>query len=103
MDAKTDMVEMVRRMMDETGIPYREEPALDSGRGRFTMDERYTPAVQAMLDAHMQSRDDIDQSMFPEWEFLRKTARGIINDDPDLEKRRTVPWNPTGRPPSRDG
>lgn len=66
MDAKTDMVEMVRRMMDETGIPYREEPALDSGRGRFTMDERYTPAVQAMLDAHMQSRDDIDQSMFPE-------------------------------------
>lgn len=102
MDAKTDMVEMVRRMMDETGIPYREEPALDSGRGRFTMDERYTPAVQAMLDAHMQSRDDIDQSMFPEWEFLRKTARGIINDDPDL-KRRTVPWNPTGRPPSRDG
>ena len=51
--------------MDETGIPYREEPALDSGRGRFTMDERYTPAVQAMLDAHMQSRDDIDQSMFP--------------------------------------
>lgn len=30
MDAKTDMVEMVRRMMDETGIPYREEPALDS-------------------------------------------------------------------------
>ena len=87
MDAKTDMVEMVRRMMDETGIPYREEPALDSGRGRFTMDERYTPAVQAMLDAHMQSRDDIDQSMFPEWEFLRKTARGIINDDPDLKKK----------------
>lgn len=87
MDAKTDMVEMVRRMMDETSIPYREEPALDSGRGRFTMDERYTPAVQAMLDAHMQSRDDIDQSMFPEWEFLRKTARGIINDDPDLKKK----------------
>lgn len=40
-----------------------------------------------MLDAHMQSRDDIDQSMFPEWEFLRKTARGIINDDPDLKKK----------------
>lgn len=40
-----------------------------------------------MLDAHIQARDDIDQSMFPEWEALRKTARGIINDDPDLKKK----------------
>ena len=25
--------------------------------------------------------------MFPEWEALRKTARGIINDDPDMKKK----------------
>ena len=87
MDAPSDMIETVRHMMDETGIPYHEEPSLDPGRSRFSMDERYTPAVKAMLDAHIQARDDIDQSMFPEWEALRKTARGIINDDPDLKKK----------------
>ena len=87
MDAPSDMIETVRHMMDETGIPYHEEPSLDPGRSRFSMDERYTPAVKAMLDAHIQARDDIDQSMFPEWEALRKTARGIIDDDPDLKKK----------------
>ena len=87
MDAPSDMIETVRHMMDETGIPYHEEPSLDPGRSRFSMNERYTPAVKAMLDAHIQARDDIDQSMFPEWEALRKTARGIINDDPDLKKK----------------
>ena len=51
------------------------------------MDERLTPAVKAMLDAHIQARDDIDQSMFPRMGSVAQTARGIINDDPDLKKK----------------
>ena len=87
MDATADTIETVRHMMDETGIPYQEEPSLDSGRSRFILDGQYTPAVKAMLDAHIQSRDDLDQSMFPEWEALRKTARDTINQNPDLKKK----------------
>ena len=87
MDAAAAMIETVRNMMDETGIPYQEEPSLDSGHSRFATDERYTPAVKAMLDAYIQSRDDLDQSMFPEWEALRKTARDTINQDSDLKKK----------------
>lgn len=49
MDAPSDMIETVRHMMDETGIPYHEEPSLDPGRSRFSMDERYTPASRPCL------------------------------------------------------
>ena len=86
MHADHRMIEAIRHMMDETGIPYREKPSPD-GRSRFDMDERYTPAVKAMLDAWMQTRDDLDQSMFPDWDELRSTVRETIRNDEDLTRK----------------
>lgn len=93
MDADPGVTETLRRMMEETDIPYQETPSLDGARSRFSVDERHTPALKAMLDAYMQTRDDLDQSDFPEWETLRRIARETIQNDPDL-KRKNRPVEP---------
>ena len=93
MDADPGVTETLRRMMEETDIPYQETPSLDGARSRFSVDERRTPALKAMLDAYMQTRDDLDQSDFPEWETLRRIARETIQNDPDL-KRKNRPVEP---------
>lgn len=93
MDADPGVTETLRRMMEEADIPYQETPSLDGARSRFSVDERHTPALKAMLDAYMQTRDDLDQSDFPEWETLRRIARETIQNDPDL-KRKNRPVEP---------
>lgn len=84
-DAGDDVKEALMRMMGETGIPFRRVFGTPEGHDGFTMDERYTPALKAMLDARMQVGDGIETSMFPEWEALRACAERTIARDPDMK------------------
>lgn len=93
MDADRDRVGLVRSMMEQAGIPFQEEPTMEGEASRFTVDTAHTPAVKALLDAHMQLRDDIDQSMFPEWTALRTISNRAVRNDPDME-RKTRPNEP---------
>ncbi len=87
MDADDDAEETLMRMMGETGIPFRRVFATKEWPDGFTMDERYTPALKALLDARMQTGDGLDQSMFPGWPALRDIARRTIERDPDMARK----------------
>lgn len=89
MDAGDDAKETLMRMMGETGIPFHRvfATATEEGHDGFTMDERHTPALKALLDARMQTGDGLDQSMFPEWPALRDIARKTICRDPDMARK----------------
>ena len=92
MDAPSDMIETVRHMMDETGIPYHEEPSLDPGRSRFSMDERYTPASRPCLTRIYRPGTISTSPCSPNGNVAQNRTR-IINDDPDLKKK-TRPVEP---------
>lgn len=100
-DADEGSVRLVKDMMKETGIPFQEEAAMDGTAARLTVDDMHTPAVKALLDAHMQLREDIDQSMFPEWAALRAIANRVVKDNHmERDNRPTEPdWaaNVAGR------
>lgn len=91
-DAAADAKEELMRMMGETGIPFRRVSGTEGPDG-FTVDERYTPALEALLAARMQTGDGIDQSMFPALPALRDIARRTIGRDPDMA-RKAMPLEP---------